>query len=73
VNKTAEQIADELIARAGIGKTRTGKKARGDNKSVRILPPPSAPMAVAREFVQQRCLFNGAPKELTLRYWHGAW
>jgi putative DNA primase/helicase len=38
-----------------------------------VLPPPSAPMQVAREFVQQCCLFNGASNELTLRYWHGAW
>ena len=35
-----------------------------------ILASPSAPMAVARQFVECRCLYNGA---LTLRYWHGCW
>jgi hypothetical protein len=33
VDKTPEQIADELIARAGIGKTGTGKKVRSNSKS----------------------------------------
>jgi hypothetical protein len=32
VDKTPEQIADELIARAGIGKTGTGKKVRDNSK-----------------------------------------
>ena len=36
-------------------------------------PPPSAPMQVAREFVRQCLLYNGAPDALTLRYWHGGW
>src|SRR5262249_22627910 len=38
-----------------------------------MLPSPSAPMAVARKFVERRCLYNGAPDELTLRHWHGVW
>jgi hypothetical protein len=38
-----------------------------------ILPPPSAPMAVAREFVETCCLFNGSPEALTVRYWCGSW
>src|SRR5262249_23113599 len=33
----------------------------------------SAPVPVAREFVKQRCLHNGAANELLLRYWCGSW
>ena len=38
-----------------------------------LLSPPSSPMQVAREFVQQCCLYNDAPDALTLRYWRGGW
>ena len=38
-----------------------------------MLPPPSAPMAVARQFVEHCCLHDGAADELTLRCWHGGW
>ena len=34
------------------------------------LPSPGQPMAVARQFVKERCLHNGA---LTLRHWRGSW
>jgi putative DNA primase/helicase len=37
------------------------------------LPPPTAPMAVARQFIKHCCLHNGVAAELTLRYWHGGW
>jgi D5 N terminal like/Bifunctional DNA primase/polymerase, N-terminal len=36
-----------------------------------VLPPPTAPMTVAREFVRHCCIHNGA--DLTLRYWNGSW
>jgi putative DNA primase/helicase len=36
-----------------------------------VLPPPTAPMTVAREFVRHCCTHNGAG--LTLRYWNGGW
>jgi putative DNA primase/helicase len=35
-----------------------------------ILPPPSDPMAVAREFIESRCRHRD---DLTLRYWRGGW
>ena len=38
-----------------------------------VLPPPSAPMAVARCFVEACCVFNGKADELTLRNWCGCW
>ena len=38
-----------------------------------LLSPPSSPMQVAREFVQQCCLYNDAPDALTLGYWRGGW
>jgi putative DNA primase/helicase len=37
------------------------------------LPSPSAPMAVARRFVESCCLHDGKADELTLRYWNGGW
>lgn len=37
-----------------------------------MLPPPSAPMAVAREYVEQHCR-HGDSGALTLRYWRGGW
>jgi putative DNA primase/helicase len=38
-----------------------------------ILPPPSEPMQVAREFVRQCCLYSGKLDALTMRYWRGGW
>ena len=35
-----------------------------------VLPPPSAPMQVAREFVANHCLRDGVP---ILRYWRDGW
>jgi putative DNA primase/helicase len=52
-------------------------KARGDGSHTRTsgngtptLPPPSAPMAVARMFVELHCLHDDV---LTMRHWGGAW
>jgi putative DNA primase/helicase len=36
----------------------------------KTLPPPSVPMAVARKFVSERCLYDD---HLTLHHWRGAW
>jgi putative DNA primase/helicase len=38
-----------------------------------ILPPPSAPMAVARRFVEACCRYDDNPDGLTLRHWCGCW
>src|SRR5262245_20128379 len=38
-----------------------------------VLPPPTAPMQVARRFVEARCMHDGKPDELTLRFWCGCW
>src|SRR6266404_9395920 len=38
-----------------------------------MLPPPSAPMQVARAFVTHSLLVNGIPDAPTLRYWRGGW
>jgi putative DNA primase/helicase len=35
-----------------------------------LLPSPALPMAVAREFVAESCLYEG---KLTLRHWRGGW
>jgi putative DNA primase/helicase len=45
-------------------------RAANTTPQPQILPPPSAPMAVAREFVEDRCLFG---PHLTLRYWRAGW
>jgi putative DNA primase/helicase len=50
-----------------------GAQQQGSRQPPQLLPPPSAPMAVAREFVGSCCLYNSAPNALTLRYWHGGW
>jgi putative DNA primase/helicase len=42
-------------------------------RAPRILPPPSAPVAVARCFVESRCRHNGEADALTVRYWCGSW
>jgi putative DNA primase/helicase len=38
-----------------------------------FLPPPSAPMQVARAFVTHSLLVDGIPDAPTLRYWRGGW
>ena len=42
-----------------------------DGTETRVLPPPSLPMAVARNFVTERC--KGTDNALTLRHWRGGW
>ena len=58
-----ERLYREADARAG--------RDPEDEEPPAVLPPPSAPMTVARAFVRQRCTYNG--DELTLRYWNGGW
>jgi putative DNA primase/helicase len=70
MDKTPEEIADELLAKAGIS---SSQKAQAKLDCGELLPPPSAPMAVARRFVEARCLNDGKPDELMLRYWCGCW
>jgi putative DNA primase/helicase len=45
-------------------------RAANTTPQQQILPAPSDPMAVAREFVEARCLFD---QHLTLRYWRAGW
>src|ERR1700756_2113653 len=47
------------------------EQRRQQRRGLQLLPPPSSPMQVAREFVQQRCLYNDVPDALMLRYWRG--
>jgi putative DNA primase/helicase len=42
-------------------------------EGARVLPPPSEPMRVARQFVSQQLLYDGSPELPTLRFWHGGW
>src|SRR5262249_47184991 len=45
-------------------------RAANTTQQRQILPSPSEPMAVAREFVKDQCLFG---QHLTLRYWRAGW
>jgi putative DNA primase/helicase len=38
--------------------------------AMRVLPPPSAPMDVAREFIEEHCRHG---EDLKLQYWRGGW
>jgi putative DNA primase/helicase len=66
VTKPAEEVIAEL-KQARQQRQRRQAGAGGP----KILPPPSAPMHVAREFVQRCCLYSSG--ELTLRFWCGGW
>ena len=52
---------------------RQERDAKPERKQMLILPPPSEPMQVARDFVAHRCLHNDDPDALTLRCWRGSW
>ena len=52
---------------------RQERDAKPERKQTLILPPPSEPMQVAREFVAHRCLYDDDPDALTLRCWRGGW
>jgi putative DNA primase/helicase len=69
MQKTADQIADELLAKAGVGK-KSRKRARRDNGPGIVMPSPAMPMAVARLFVAERCQYDGV---LALHHWRGGW
>jgi putative DNA primase/helicase len=47
-----------------------GPQGMGGSTSVKLLPPPSQPMQVARAFVAEHCNHDGSR---TLRYWRGGW
>ena len=69
-DKSAKQIIAELKQARD---RRHGQDEEQAQVELQILPPPSAPMQVARIFVQRCCLYNGSAADLTLRYWHGGW
>jgi putative DNA primase/helicase len=50
-----------------------GNARRGRATPPLMLPPPSEPMQVAREFVQRYCLYPDVSDALTLHYWHDGW
>jgi putative DNA primase/helicase len=54
-------------------KSDRGSKSKGDGKhsATLLLPPPAAPMAVARVFVEQCGLSEGG--EQTIQFWRGGW
>jgi putative DNA primase/helicase len=80
----SEQIRDcvgEALARTGRGGGNANRRGaeqqekreqqdRPQPPPLSVLPPPSDPMRVGREFVVQHCLRDGVP---ILRYWRDGW
>jgi putative DNA primase/helicase len=62
-NKTNAELDAEVVQ---LDESRVASTA----PQLQILPAPSNPMAVARQFVEERCLFG---QHLTLRYWCAGW
>jgi putative DNA primase/helicase len=72
MNDNTDSIArlDQIRKRKREERSKAGSQAASGSQ---ILPPPSAPMAVARHFVETRCTANGNAEELSLRFWCGCW
>src|SRR5262249_41975076 len=62
-----KQIAAEIAAAKYAGKNET---PRPGNAEDRLLPSPSEPIAVARQFIEDHFAPNGV---LTLHYWRSGW
>jgi putative DNA primase/helicase len=71
--ETDQQIIADIKVKRDRQRQQHAKGAQQKGQPPQFLPPPSAPMAVARQFVESCCLYNGAANGLTLRYWHGGW
>lgn len=66
-------ILDRLVQAERDRRRRQKQQQQKSSEPAPVLPPPSAPMAVARLFVEQRCLYSDDREQLTLRYWGGTW
>lgn len=64
-NKQIVQL-DEKLEHEERQSDSSGRKQR----HALLLPPPSEPMAVARKFADDRCLYDAIR---TLRYWRSGW
>ena len=66
--------ADDGIARLDLARAKQRAHRNEFNRAEPLnnLPPPNAPMAVARKFVPQ-CCRHAAADQFTLRFWHGGW
>jgi putative DNA primase/helicase len=71
--KTDQQVIADIKVKRDRQRQQHAKGAQQKGQPPQVLPPPSAPMAVARQFVKSCCLYNSAPEALRLRYWHGGW
>jgi hypothetical protein len=73
----AEWLNERLISAREFCSGAQSKALRGSSAqqqcAMLMLPQPSAPIAVARRFVERCCLHNGAADALTVRYWCGSW
>jgi putative DNA primase/helicase len=61
---------DKTIAEAKARSTKKKAEKRAVPDGARVLPAPSQPMAVAREFIEHGRRHD---RELTLRHWRGGW
>lgn len=58
-----------------LSRKQEGQRQQQRHTGAQVLPPPSAPMQVAREFVEKHCRHNDGANgaALTLRHWNGSW
>jgi putative DNA primase/helicase len=75
MNKHRKKTAEQVIIKPKQARRRQHQQERrgAGAAPASVLPPPSEPMQVARQFVLQCCLYNDAPDALKLRFWHGGW
>jgi putative DNA primase/helicase len=67
------QTDEQIIADIKQARQQRQQRERQRPRPPLVLPPPSAPMEVAVEFVRQCCLYEGAPDAQTIRFWRGGW
>jgi putative DNA primase/helicase len=69
----ASKINDQGLSQQNAQERTSPRPSAQQRRAPRMLPPPSAPVKVARCFLESRCRHNGEADALTVRYWCGSW